>query len=320
MHRSACRLLLLLVPLLAAAPLQGQRSEVVHRTPGDTLRNSYRVYHPAGAPRALLVLLPGWGSGVDSFSAGGFTPSTLPARMAERGVLTIVALPAAETLYAGDEPLRILDDIVAEVLQRHRIPRDRVAIGGFSAGGTGAVRYAQLCARGGCRATPRPAAVFAVDSPLDFERMYRSEELSVRRAAPRTNVDESRLVVAELGRALGGSPDEAPAAYRRSSPVLASAPDGGNAGLLAATPLRLYTEPDVLWWIENRNLDYHAMNALDLAALVNVLRIRGNPRAELVTTTAKGYRPGGARHPHSWSIVDEADLAAWLFAWLIPAA
>ncbi len=306
------RAFLLLVLLFGAAPLQGQRTEVVRRTPGDTLGNTYRAHEPSGTPRGLLVLLPGYGSGVDGFAPSSYTPSTLPARMAKQNVLTIVAVPEADTLYETDEPLRLLDSIIAEVLQKYRIPKDRVVIGGFSSGGTGAIRYAQFCAQGRCKAVPKVAGVFGVDPPLDFDGLYRSSEVTVQRNAPRTNITEQRMIFETLRRAMGGSPDEMSSTYQRHSPLLASAPDGGNAKLLATTPVRLYTEPDVQWWIENRNLDYHGMNAVDHAALVNLLRVAGNTRAELITTLGKGYRPNGARHPHSWSIVDEADLAQWI--------
>ena len=232
--------------------------------------------------------------------------------MAEQNVLTIVAVPQAETLYETDEPLGVLDSIIAEVLLKYRIPKDRVVIGGFSAGGTGAVRYAQWCAQGQCRATSKVAGVFGVDSPLDFERLYHGEDLSIRRGAPRTNRTEAQMILDTLRGALGGAPGQVPEAYRRQSPLLASAPDGGNARLLARTPLRLYTDPDVQWWIENRNLDYSGMNSVDHAAMVNLLRVAGNPRAELITATGKGFRPNGTRHPHSWSIVDEANLARWI--------
>ena len=59
---------------------------------------------------------------------------------------------------------------------------------------------------------------------------------------------------------------------------------------------------------------------MDHAALINLLRVAGNARAELITTTGKGYRPDGRRHPHSWSIVDELDLVRWLLLALSPAA
>ena len=56
------------------------------------------------------------------------------------------------------------------------------------------------------------------------------------------------------------------------------------------------------------------MNAIDLAALVNELRILGNERAELIVTRARGKLPDGTRHPHSWSIVDEKELIDWFLA------
>lgn len=314
MHRRI--LTMVIAALLLGVPAAAQ---VTRRNPADTVGNVYRIHAPPNPPRAMLVLLPGYGDDVDTFDPStGYTPSTLPARLAEHGVLTMVAVTDPETLYESDRPLVLLDSMVSEVIARYRIPRERVAFGGFSAGGTGAVRYAQLCAQGRCRAITRAAAVFGVDPPLDFERLHRSAELIIRRNSPRSNIAEERMIVETLGAALGGAPGQAPAAYARHSPLLASAADGGNARLLTATPIRLYTEPDVHWWMQERGLDYHGMNAVDHAAMINLLRMAGNARAELITTAGKGFRGDGRRHPHSWSIVDETELSAWLLGVLAP--
>ena len=53
------------------------------------------------------------------------------------------------------------------------------------------------------------------------------------------------------------------------------------------------------------------MNAIDLAGLINQLKILGGKKAELITTIEKGYGDDGSRHPHSWSIVDEKELIEW---------
>lgn len=87
---------------------------------------------------------------------------------------------------------------------------------------------------------------------------------------------------------------------------------GGQAALLREVAVRLYTEPDVDWWMANRQVDYYSMNALDAAALITQLQLMGHKDAELITTHGRGFRPGGARHPHSWSIVDEEELAGWI--------
>jgi hypothetical protein len=308
MHRRILVVAALSLVFLTATPLVAR----VQPAPPDP-PESFRVYPPTGEARGALILLPGYGGDANSFDPGsGFTPSTLPARLADHGVLTVVAVPAGETLYESEQVLRALDTLLADVLRTHRVPRDRVAIGGFSAGGTGAVRYAQFCAQQNCQAVPRLAAVFAVDAPLDFERLYRTAQLIVERDAPRSNLAEEQMLLRTLHESLGGTPEEAGDLYRGNSAVVASSADGGNARLLDRTPIRLYSEPDVHWWMEERNLDYYAMNTVDHATLINLLRIGGNDRAELITTTGRGYRPDGRRHPHSWSIVDEPELVQWL--------
>jgi surfactin synthase thioesterase subunit len=280
--------------------------------PSD-LNDRYRVYPPQGEVSGVLVLLPGYGGNPDSFDpTSAQSPSTLPSQLAERGVLTLVAVPESQTLYEHEGAVRALDALLAHALPMHHAAGRPMVIGGFSAGGTGAVRYAQYCAQRKCEAVTELAGVFAVDAPLDLERLFRSAALSVERAAPRTFVAEDHMIVQTLRRALGGTPDEARDAYRLQSAVLASAPDGGNAQLLADIPIRLYSEPDVQWWIQERNLDYYALNSIDHATMINLLRIAGNSRAELITTTGRGFRPNGQRHPHAWSIVDETDLLQWL--------
>jgi hypothetical protein len=50
-------------------------------------------------------------------------------------------------LSPGDAILAELDSLITDVADRYGIPKGRVATGGFSAGGIGAVRYAQFCAK-----------------------------------------------------------------------------------------------------------------------------------------------------------------------------
>jgi hypothetical protein len=155
--------------------------------------------------------------------------------------------------------------------------------------------------------------VFAVDSPLDYERWFLAAELYLGRLAlAGRDLPEDRSVTNELRRAFGGSPAEALDAYRRQSPVSTSVVDGGNARLLRNTPIRLYIEPDIKWRLENWNRDAYGFNLVDATVLINILRLLGNENAELITTTGAGRRPDGSHNPHSWSIVDEHGLADWL--------
>ncbi len=288
-------------------------STVIYLTSGDTTQNCYRLFRPS-APRALLVLLPEYGGTVDSFAN-----ARIPGLLAARGVATIIVSPTpVGTGYLDDDSLSALDAIISDATSRLRIARDRFAIGGFSAGGTGAVRYAERCGSGALQSSPAPAAVFGVDPPLDFERWWRGMELLLRRGTNEQETGEAHAILDALRYNLGGSPDEAPEAYLRTSPLMAFAPDGGNARLLRGMPIRLYTEPDIGFWIDHYAADYYSINAIDAAAMINQLHVLGNTRAQLVVTHGKGVRPdlGGIRLPHAWSIVDEADLSRWLVACL----
>jgi alpha/beta hydrolase family protein len=296
-----------------ALPVLGQQTRVVHPSPQDSVAGSYRIYEAAGKAVGLLVLLPGGGASYDEFEVDGSTPSTLPRQLSERQMVTIV--PSAEGFPASwleDRYLKHLDAIVAETLATHHIPSDRVILGGFSAGGTTAVRFAEFCAAGRSAARISIRGVFAVDAPLDLTRFWRGESLAIRRGADSRYVTEAKFVLAQMRDVLGGAPEAHPARYLHTSPFSAFANAGGQARLLAKIPVRLYTEPDIQWWMTNRQVDYYNMNALDAAGFILQLQLLGNREAQLITTQGRGFRPDGSRHPHSWSIVDESELRGWV--------
>ena len=120
---------------------------------------------------------------------------------------------------------------------------------------------------------------------MDFESWWNRETLNLRSGNPKSGLEESRAILDALRSAMGGSPKRFRQVYRRRSPFLASEKAGGNAISLKNVPIRLYTEPDVVWMIENIGRDYCAMNAVDQAALVLQLRALGNTKVNLITTS-----------------------------------
>lgn len=310
MHRIELSLALL---LSAPGAVLAQQTRVVHPYSNDSVAGSYRSYEPAGKAVGLLVLLPGGAATYDEFQPDGSTPSTLPRQLSERQIVTIV--PSSEGFpgaWLDDRYLKHLDRIVAETLTTHHIPKDRVIVAGFSGGGTTAVRFAEFCAAGRSANRISIRSIFAVDAPLDLTRLWRGETLAVQRGADPRYVDEAKFLLAQMRELLGGSPETHPARYQATSPFSAFAKEGGQARLLARIPVRLYTEPDVQWWMTNRKVDYYNMNAVDAAGLILQLQLLGNRKAELITTRGRGFRPDGSRHPHSWTIVDEAELKEWI--------
>lgn len=270
----------------------------------------YRAYHPNGPVRALVVYLPQYGGTIDEWEAN----SLLPQRLVESGIASLVGQPVREgTGYMTDESLQALHAMLADAVDRFQCPSDKIVLGGFSAGGVGAVRYGEVSVQGSLQKAFVPRAVFAVDPPLDLQRWYRGLQLAVQRNYPSPFLAEAREVIQVLHYILGGSPEEVPEAYAHASALTAFAVQGGNLKYLRDIPIRMYTEPDVLFFLEH-GTDLYSLNALDVIFAINELRAMGNSQAELIVTSGKGYRPdlGGIRMPHSWSIVEEADLADWI--------
>jgi hypothetical protein len=274
----------------------------------------YAIVTRPAAVKGLLVLMPGYGQARDfSDFYGAPGVSGLPVADAMSGIATIMIAPPPGTLFGGaDHQQRMEQTLAWAARELTAAPALPMAVAGFSAGRTDAVLLAERCARGRCTMRHTVKAVATVDSPLDFERLWDSAAMTIRDSASGGNVAEAHLMQQAIAAMTGGSPEAHRLGYLSASPLLDHQPDGGNAHWLAHIAVRAYTEPDVQWWIDNRRADYHQMNSTDAAALIKRLRMQGNAGAELITTTGKGYRADGRRHPHSWSIVDQAGLAAWV--------
>ena len=269
----------------------------------------YRLYAPGIPARALVVYLPQYGGTIDEWHN-----SLLPPRLAESGIASMVGLPIPEgTGFMTDDSLQALHSMLADALERMQCPPDKLVLGGFSAGGVGAVRYGEVAVQGSLPGAFIPRAIFAVDPPLDLRRWYRGLQLIVQRSYPSPSLEEARAVIDVLHYLLGGPPDEVPESYDHASAVTAFAEQGGNLKYLREIPVRMYTEPDLMYFLEQVT-DLYSLNALDVVYAINELRAMGNQQAELILTSGKGYRHdlGGMRLPHSWSIVDEPDLADWI--------
>lgn len=88
--------------------------------------------------------------------------------------------------------------------------------------------------------------------------------------------------------------------------------DGGNARFLIDIPTRIYTEPGVEWQIKNRRRDLYDLNGTNISAIINLLQLKGNKNAEVITTYNKGKRPDRTIHPHSCSIMNSKSTMNWI--------
>lgn len=309
--------------LMALVCLAGAGRPVAAQIADTTSADSWtiRIFAATGPAIAWLVLMPGYGGDFADFNTQRQSFPVRAADLTGQGIGVALLAPPIGTLFGDDSHLDALERAMALAARRLGVTPDQPwAVGGFSSGGTDALLIAERCARQRCGGRQAPAAVVTVDAPLDFFRIWDRAILALRHRRPGQKLAEATLVKSAIERRLGGPPRLTSARHRAASPLVARQADGGSAAALRAVAVRAYTEPDIHWWMENRQSDYLDLNAVDAAALVLRLRSFGNAGAELITTTGKGYRADGQRHPRSWSIVDWPEFVAWLVPLLNPIA
>ncbi|MCC7053305.1 MAG: hypothetical protein IT355_08545 [Gemmatimonadaceae bacterium] len=300
---------MLLLSAIGASAASAQAAPAQRATTGWHFAIAGR---PAGAPAGVLVLMPGYGGDFDDFAVPDSRGLPLADSLAKAGIATLLVGPTSGVLFGDSAYHRQLEDTIVEAMQAAGVGDVPMAVGGFSAGGTDAILLGERCARHACTLRNAIRAVIEVDAPLDWHRLWANNMLALRNPSPRTNVTEARLVLRSIEARIGAHPTPTSPRFLAASPLASRDARGGQARHLARVAVRAYTEPDISWWLEQRGGDYYGLNALDAATLVRVLRAQGNADASLVVTSGRGYRGDGTRHPHSWSIVDQPELATWV--------
>ena len=287
--------------------MNGQSFEYVYRSPSDSSFNCYvKIFPKTDSIKGLIVRdysnLP---------DVSKKSPYEFVKMASESGIMTIITntSPQFPELFTIDSTIKILDEIIQEVIDKHNIPKDNIFIGGISSSGTRALRYAQFSAEGKTNIEIR--GVFVVDSPLDLERFYNSA-FNHKKNFSEGMLWEANLILPLIKSMFDGSPEEHSEAYRNSSVFSHNDSLGGNAFLLQKTDIIIFHEPDIDWWINERGCSYYDINSYDLVAFTVLLKQLGNQNIDLITTSGKGFDRNGNKKPHSWTIVDEEFLINWI--------
>ena len=271
----------------------------------DKTKNYYTIMYPPKLPwTGYIFLIPSFGETAENV----LQQTDLPNKLAQNGILTIIPTFQDGVLSLGvdNASQQTFDRIVKDVTSKHKLIDLKYYVGGFSIGGSCAIKYAE-------NSTIKPTAIFAIDPPLDFERFYNSAKRDIRLSKNGEANVENIYMIDRLEKETGGNPTTNLAEYYNLSPYSFSDTSQTAIKKLIDMRLRIYTEPDVNWWRRERNADLTSMNATECSAMINELNRLGNQNAELVTTQNRGYRkPDNKRHPHSWSIVDNDELIKWL--------
>ena len=268
----------------------------------------YYALKPKGKINGTLILLPPTAQKVEDVINNNIKRSELAF---ENGILLIIPL-INYNLYLDKITMDFLNTTFKKAISKYQAPKDKIVIGGFSLGGMNAIRYVEISKENPDLTSIQPVAVYGIDPPLDWARIYysfqRTKELNFSEVA----VNEATDYLAKLNEQFGGSPKDVPNIYSKHSMYSKTVKDGGNAIFLIDTPVRIYSDPDIDWYLNERQTDYYDMNALDQTAMINELRISGNENAEFINALGKGYRLNGMRHPHSWSIAEPNGLMDWV--------
>ena len=267
----------------------------------------YEKMVPSVKPIGVLVVMPGAGERIkETIQESGI------GKLAVQKGFIVVFPSINRSISKHIHEHAFLDTIFKQVVKAHGVGRDRFVLGGFSGGGMVALSYTEKANREPGSTFVKPRAVFGVDPPLDYAHLWKNSEKNIERGYSPVAIDESKWIQAMYTSAFGGSPKQFPETYLKYSIFTYDDKDGGNAKYLVNTPVLLFTEPDILWQMENRRRDYYDLNCADISAMINLLRMKGNLRAHMIVTYNKGVRPDGQRHPHSWSIMDPAECLDWI--------
>lgn len=271
----------------------------------DTTKNCYTIIFPPKFPwKGYLFLIPGFGQTAEDV----LLQTDLPNKLAQNGILTIIPTFQDGVLSFGIDSLsqQSFNNIILDVKKKHKLTDLKYFAGGFSIGGSTAIKFAE-------NATIKPNAVFAIDPPLDLERFYNTAEREIRLSVNKSPDEERVYMIERIEKEMRGSPKAALKNYYKTSPYSFSDTNQTAIKNIIKLPLRIYSEPDIDWWLKEFGTDFTGMNVSECSAMINELNRLGNTKAELIATQNKGYRkPDNSRHPHSWSIVDNNELIEWL--------
>lgn len=290
-----------------ALPAFSQQFEpvVVDSTASST--GYYIALRPAsGKIQGVMVLMPGFNDPPEAV----FAASKLQNIAWTNDILTI-AVGGGPNLILSDELQQKLSAVLRDVVQRYKVAPDRFVIGGFSAGGSLALRYTELCKEQPAVFPVQPQAVFSVDGPVDVPDLLQRYDKFIKRNYSARSTNEGKMIKKMLADQLGELPANLPR-YVAVSPFYMDSETPGNERFLQHVAVRSYHDIDMGWQMKERRNSLYDINAAAASEMISRLRQQGNEDAELVQAKSPGYNANGERNPHSWSIVDETELVQWM--------
>lgn len=274
---------------------------------GESTDLYYLQLIPNGKIKGAIVILPSGGETTEDL----VKQITLQKLAFNKGITTIIPSINWGTENRKAE-IEILNLIFKELVEKYNIPKENFVLGGLSNGGMISLVYAQQSIKDSKKTFLKPKGVFGLDVPLDKAHFYEYCIREIKRNFSDVGVAEAKWIMNNYNEIYGGSPKEFPNKYIEASIYSNGIENGGNAKYLKDIPIRMYTDLDVNWLINERRRDLYDWNGSDIVAMINDLKLMGNKDANVIITMGKGVKLDGTKHPHSWSIMDNQDCFNWV--------
>ncbi|MDO3695930.1 hypothetical protein QVZ41_13850 [Wenyingzhuangia sp. chi5] len=267
--------------------------------------SNFELIKTIGDTKAVLILFGGFGE----------NPTDIKREfkildITKKNQITLILMNYSKKLWLEEFEKKELAKLLQETLEKHNLNKKDIYIGGFSSGGIMSLQISNYII-GMKEFYIDPKGVFIVDSPIDLLELYKASKKNISRDFSSVSVEESKWLINTLEKKLG-NPEKGISKYEKYSTYTLETDYIKNLKKLNKTKIRLYTEPDTIWWKENRMADYEQMNAFHIKKLYESLKRHNFKEVEYIPTKNKGYRADGERHPHSWSIINKEDLINWI--------
>lgn len=255
--------------------------------------------------KALLIVFPGGGT-----TSKETKENFKIIEKAKNNNISVLLMNFNRHLWIDDKDSQQLKVDLEKIIEENNLNTDNAFIGGMSIGGTVAISISDFLHES--NSSLRPKGVFVVDSPIDLYALYQSSKKDVsRKDFTEERLAEPKFII-EYFESEFGKDDSLLQSIQKVSPVTLQTRNPKNISHLKNKKIRFYTEPDTLWWKENRQTDFKSTNAHILQKTHALLNDKGWKNVQLIQTKNKGYRINGERHPHSWSIIDVDNLIDWI--------
>lgn len=305
MTKYVCLILMLIVIISCkTAQKEKTKTEVL---PGfqEIIHENYELSKPSKDIKYVLVLFGGYPQKPEDIKR-----EFKILDIAMENNIAVLYMNYHQKLWLEADEKQKLALLLKSIFLENNLPTKNIYIGGFSSGGNVSLLIGSFLMEHE-EFNLSPKGVFLIDSPIDLMALYKSSEKNLKRKFSETSVQESTWIIETLEKRFG-HPNSNLSKYEDYAVFTSQSNNIDNLSSLKNIKIRLYTEPDTLWWKTNRMADYDQMNAFYIKKLHERLKESGFDRVEYIPTEDKGYRANGDRHPHSWSIVDKNELVAWM--------